>query len=354
MKLLPKLTLALLAGLAGSGCDDSGSTGFDASTQQAPQSLPVQVMEVAPRDLSRTVQISGRIEPMRTIRLAARTDGVLTDVLVEEGDRVEAGQVVARIDVREQAAELSRARANLEEKQANFRRLDELEGRDYVDAASYEAARAALATATSEVELWQARVDFGTVTASIDGTIVARHVEPGEAVAQHAPLFSLADLDSLVVRVGVSELDVRTLDAGDSVPLRVDAVAELNPVPGRIRRIFPAAEEDSRLITVEIELEDAREYGIRPGYLARAELLVDHRPDVLAVPANSVAESAGSHYVMVVDSDLLLARRTVEPGIIRGTWREITAGLEPGDKVVAANPREMSEGESVRIVDWTG
>lgn len=354
MKSLLTIFLAVATALFASACNNGSSTESAAApAPRASQSLPVQVLNVVPRDLSRIVEISGQVEPLRTIRLAARTDGVLTEVLVEAGDPVRDGQVLARIDVREQRAELARARANLHEKQATFERFEQLKDRAYVDAASYESARAALEVAETEIQLWQTRVDFGTVQSSIDGTVVARYIEPGEAIARHAPLFSLADLSSLVVRVGVSELDLRNLSIGDNVTVRIDAIADSNPVDGRVRRIFPAAEDSSRLIVVEVELAPTGTKVVRPGYLARVELLVDSRLDVLAVPAGSVAQSDGAYYVMVVDSDDRLARRIVEPGIIRGNWREITTGLEPGDRVVSANPQEMSEGEKVRIVDWT-
>ncbi len=345
---------ALVTGLLLLAACGSGDDAAEGSAQQdrPDRSLPVRAAETGSRDLSRTVRLSAPVEPMRTIRLAARTDGVMTDVLVEEGDRVEAGEVLANIDVREQRAELARARATLSEKEANFERMEQLRERDYVDAAQYETARAELEIARSDLELWQTRVDFGTVTSTIDGTVVERYIEPGEAISRHEPLFAIADLSSLVARLGVSELDVGSLRVGDSVVVQVDAVDGGNPVGGVIRRIFPAADETSRLITVEVELPDALELGLRPGFLARARLLVDSRPDVLAVPSVSVGEERGQHFVMLINGDGRLERRDIEAGVIRGAWREVISGLEPGEEVVAANPLEMNAGEQVRIVDW--
>jgi RND family efflux transporter MFP subunit len=350
--ILPSLLLLPLILLL-AACGGSGNAP-EPATSTAPRALPVQAILVEPRDLSRIVQVSSPVEPLRTVRLAARTEGVLTEVRVEEGDPVEAGQVLARIDVREQRAELARARAGRQEKQASFERLQRLRERNYVDEASLETASAELEIAASEVELWQTRVDFGTVMSTIAGTVVERHVEPGEAIARHEPLFSIADLSRLVVRLGISELDVGRLAPGDAVPVRVDAVADDNPLSGVIRRVFPAADSDSRLITVEVELPEAGRHGVRPGYLARARLLVDQREEVLAVPAGSVAETRGEYFVMVIDGEERLERRVIEPGILRGAWREVTAGLVAGERVVAANPMEMKAGERVRVVEPAG
>jgi RND family efflux transporter MFP subunit len=350
MKTIQLAGLILAASLLAAACGRSGGESASPAVRSE-RALPVQIIAVEARDLSRIVQVAAPVEPFRTIRLAARTEGILTEVRVEAGDAVRAGELLARIDVREQQAELARARARLHEKRAHLDRLNQLKARNYIDAASVEAATAELEIAASEVTLWQTRVDFGTVTSTIDGTVVARYVEPGEAIARHGPLFSIADLSSLVVRVGISELDVRNLKPDDNVTLQIDALAEQNPLAGTIRRIFPAAETDSRLITVEIALPDAPRFGVRPGYLARVQLQVDRRAQVLAVPAGSVAEAAGDYFVMVVDGQDRLERRPIEPGIIRGAWREVRAGLEPGDRVVSANPMEMTAGARVRVVD---
>ena len=341
--------LALLLVLAACGLRDDGSESGGRAGQTV---LPVQAIEVLPRDLSRRIQVSAPVEALRTVRLAARTEGVLTEVLVEEGDAIRADQVLAHIDVREQIAQLARAQAHLNEKQANFTRFQQLRERSYVDLASFEQARAELEVAESDVKLWQTRVDFGTVTAGFDGTVVGRYVEPGAAVSRHGPLFSIADLSSLVVRLGVSELDVGGLQVGDAVSVQIDAFDRASAVEGRIRRVFPAADEQSRLITVEIELPQAQALGIRPGFLARVRLLVDERLDVVAVPAGSVAERGGEHFVMVINGNERLERRVIEPGIIRGAWREVRAGLDQGERVLASNPLEMTAGEQVRIVGW--
>lgn len=363
MKILPKNAARPVPAVAGvvtgvaaalllGGCSES------AQSEDAPAAeytLPVQAVEVGPRDLSRRVRMSAPVEPLRTTRLATRTDGVLAEVLVEEGDRIGAGDVLARLDVSEQQAELARADARHEEKRLTFERLQRLREQDYIDAASYEAARAELDVAASDVRLWRTRVEFGVVTAGTDATVIARHVEPGEAVNRHDVLFDLADLSTLVLRVGVSELDMRDLAEGDHVDVRLDAIGgAANPLAGTVRRVFPAAERNSRLVTVEIDLPDAAEHGVRPGFLARAELTVDQRDDVLAVPAGAVAEQDDGHYVMVIDADNRLQRRSVRIGAMRSGWQEITEGLDAGEFVVASNPLELSEGTRVRIVGMAG
>jgi RND family efflux transporter MFP subunit len=315
--------------------------------------MPVRAVIVSEQDLSRRVQVASPVEPLRSIQLAARTDGIVSEVSVEAGDRVEAGQILARLDVREQRAELARSQAALREARANFDRLERLREKNYVDEASFATARSELEVAESDVELWRTRVDFGRIVSPIDGHVIERMVEPGAAIGRLAPAFELSDLEQLVVRVGISELDLTQLQAGDQVPVRIDALDSQGPFQGTVRRIFPTAEDASRLVTVEIALPGAFERGVRPGYLARADVLVDFREDVLAVPAGAVGVGDRS-YVMVIDENNELVRRIVDTGVIRGPWREITGGLQPGDRIVSTNPIDLAEGDPVRVVDTVG
>lgn len=347
--LLAPVLLGLCALLL-SACADSGSTpASPAPAAREERSLPVRAYTLAPRTLGRGVLVAGTVEPLRSIQLAARTDGVVADVAVEAGDRVRAGQVLARIDVSEQQAELARADASLREARANFERLDALRDRSFVDAASVLSARSALEVAQSDVALWQTRVQFGRIEASIDGYVIDRMIEPGAAVGRLAPAFELADLDQLVLRVGVSELDAAGIHADSAVDVSVDALPS-EAFEARVRRVFPAADPTSRLVTVELALPQAHARGVRPGFLARARFAIEARANVLVVPASAVGLGEEA-FVMVIDADDRLQRRVVTTGVVRGEWREITGGLQAGERVIATSPLELAAGDRVRVVE---
>lgn len=314
--------------------------------------LPVRAYTVARRTLEREVLVSGTVEPLRSIELAARTEGVVERVMVEAGDRVRAGQLLAAIDVREQQAELARAQAALTEARTNFERLDALRERNFVDQASVVRAKAALEVAETDVALWKTRIDFGRIEASIDGVVIERRIEPGAAVARLAPAFELADLDQLVLRLGVSELDAAGVTVGAEVAVAVDALADAR-IEARVRRVFPAADRTSRLVTVELALPGAYAQGVRPGFLARARFQVDRRREVIAVPAAAVAATA-EPYVLLINAERKLERRAVRLGIVQGEWREIVDGLVGDEQIIATSPLDLSAGDAVRIVETHG
>jgi membrane fusion protein, multidrug efflux system len=337
--------------LAGCGGGERASETDDAAG--AERGLPIAAVEVQPRDLSRQVAVTGTVEPRMHIRLASRTSGTVDDVFFEAADNVQAGDLLARLDMSEHRAELERTRALQQEARLEYRRYADLQEGRMVSATEYQRARAALEVLNSEVKLWETRIAFGNVTAPRDGVLTARHIEPGEAVEAHELLFELAALDALVIRPGISERDVVHLEVGQTIPVRLDALPGLE-LEGTLRRIFPSADAGSRLVPIEVALPaDAMDRGVRPGFLARIRITVDERGGALAVPAAALGEDGQNRYVYLV-RDERLARRTVEPGVTRGEWTEIRAGLEPGDIVLATNPIDMRDGQRVRIVGWRG
>ena len=337
----------LLVGCGGEAAPDANGA------SPAERGLPIAAVEVQPRDLSRQVRVTGTVEPRVHIRLASRTSGTVDAVFFEAADPVQTGELLARLDMSEQQAELERTRALRQEARLEYRRYADLQEGRMVSATEYQRARAALAVLNSEVKLWETRVAFGDIMAPRDGVLTARHIEPGEAVEAHDTLFELAALDALVVRPGISERDVVHLEVGQPIPVQLDALPGLE-LEGTLRRIFPSADAGSRLVPIEVALPaDAVDRGVRPGFLARIRITVDERSGALAVPSAALGEDGGERYVYLVH-DERLERRRVEPGVTRGEWTEIRAGLEPGDIVLATNPIDMRDGQRVRIVGWRG
>jgi len=337
---------AMLALVAGCG----GGSPEARSVERAERGVAVAVFEVVARDLSLSIEVTGAVEPIREVRLAARMSGIVSDVRVEEGDRVRAGAVLARFDVSEQEAERSRAQTRLEVAEAHYQRAAKMRAEALLSEVDYENTRAELALARSEVRLWDARLAFGLVVAPHEGVVTAKSVERGSAVGVGDLLFVIADTSTLVVRVGLSDVHVPKLRVGQAVRVRIDAL------PGRtwsatIRRIFPSADPDTRLVPVEFALEKAGAKGPMPGYLARLDVDVEPRPGVLAVPSQAMRRSeAGDPFVFVID-DGRLVRRDVVPGTSRRDWTEIVEGLTPGDLVVGSSAATLREGLLVRVTE---
>ena len=333
---------------------DRGESAPAASGRGGPNGGPARVVPVAVAvaqlgTAARTVSASGAVEPLRTVAINSQVGGALLTVNVEEGSRVSAGTVLARIDSRELSAQLAAAEAALEAATRAADRAQQLFDQQIITAAEYERDQTAASAARASRDQLRTRIGYATVRSPIAGVVLRKQVERGDVVSANTEMFTVADVSALVVRVPISELDVTGLDVGDEVEVTLDALPG-RPTPGRIRRIFPAADTLTRLVPVEIELRGAATRDVRPGFLARVRLSLDPRSNVLLVPASAVVDAAAGAAVFRVQ-DGAATRTSVRRGDTYSGRVEILSGLSPGDTIVIAGNNELRDGARVRITD---
>ena len=312
-----------------------------------PRVTVVETASVETGSIAREVEVSGVVEPIRTVSVNSQLSTTVRGVFAEEGDRVGVGTVLARLEDAELAVELEAAHAALEAARAAFERAEQLREREVITLPEYERERTTLAAAEGIKRRLETRVGYATVRSPISGVVTAKYVEAGDVVGPQTPMFEVADISTLVVPIGVSELDVGQLSQGDTVELSLDARPD-RPLRGRIRRVFPSADPATRLVPVEVALEAGSM--ARPGYLARVRFRFDERHDVPLVPVSAVLTgSAGEESAFIVEDGQAL-RREVETGLVSGGRVEIVSGLTPGEIVVVEGGTTLREGAAVRTV----
>lgn len=347
------LVLLLAASLFAAACggdETAGGPGGGRGPGGGPPPAPVTTAKVELGSIAREVELSAVVEPIRAVGVTSQLSTTVQAIFAEEGDRVGRGAVLARLDVSEIAALLASAEAAHEVARAAFERAETLHARQIITQAEYERDRAALAAAEAQMRQLRTRAGYGTVRAPLAGVVIEKNVEAGDVVAPQEQLFRLADVSTLVVRVGVSELDVGQLKEGDDVEVRLDAAPE-QPASGSIRRIFPSADPETRLVPVEVAL--TRGSVARPGFLARVTLRLGERDSVAIVPAGAIlTESGGESAFVVVNGKAI--RREVETGLVSQGRTEVVSGLRPGETVVVEGNHALRDSAAVRVVESAG
>jgi RND family efflux transporter MFP subunit len=294
--------------------------------------IPVETDTVTVGEIAREVSVSGTVSPIRSVGVNSQLGGALLAVLVQEGDTVRQGTVLARIDDRELQAQLRSAEAAFEVAESALERAEQLRERQVITQPEYERDRTAFEAARAQRDQLLTRVGFAEVRSPIDGVVTEKMVETGDVVGANNRLFTLADVSTMVVRVSVSELDVVEIGAGQEVNVRFDAFPG-ESIVGRVLRVFPSADPATRLVPVEVALEgpQARRMA-RPGFLARVNFALDPHPGALLVPSMSVV----SFFLQRLPLDLLpsivypqirasVNNRGVEPEVLEETvarpWR---------------------------------
>jgi membrane fusion protein, multidrug efflux system len=312
----------------------------------------VETAAVGLGSIAREVVVPGTVQPIRTLAVNAQASGALLAVNVEEGSRVSAGQVLARVDAREVEAQVRSAEAQYRVTRAARDRAEQLRDRQVITVAEYERDRAAYDAARSQLDQLRTRLGYAVIRAPAAGVVTAKHVETGDIVSPQARLFEIADVSTLVVPVRVSELDVVHLAAGDEARITLDAYPD-RPLTGRIRRIFPAADPGTRLVPVEVALTGGSADVARPGFLARVSLALGTRDGVRLVPGGAVVGAAGAQAVYVV-TDGTVERRPVQTGLTSQGQVEIVSGVEEGEPVVVVGNHNLRDGATVRVVGGPG
>jgi membrane fusion protein (multidrug efflux system) len=353
------LLVAVLAGLAGAGCNRGGTpaqqatSGGGRGSRGVPSGpVPVEVTKVEDGRIARSVSVSGNIEPIRTVAVNAQLSGALRSVNVEEGTRVTQGDTMATLDDREISAQLASAEAQYEVADAAYQRSERLRERQVITEAEFERDRAARASAAATRDQLRTRIGFATVRAPVSGIVTEKLVEAGDIVGVQTRLFTIAEVSTLVVRVRVSELDVVSIRPGDIAEVALDAFPG-QTLRARIRRIFPSADPLSRLVPVEVALLGTDASVARPGFLARVTFALGAKENVRLVPASAIVTDASGARAVYVINENKAERRFVRTGMISEGRVEITEGLDEGEVVVVTGTNYLRDGADVRIISAT-
>lgn len=365
------LSLAL-GSLALAGCSDEPAKEA-AAPEAAP--LPVTAATAAYGDLARTVTATAAVEPSRRVRPGTKILGRVDAVPVEEGQRVAAGQVLARLERRDLDASLRQARAavasaeaQLENARAQYERMRELEARGSATRKNLEDATSAFHVAEAGVEQAQANVagasvalGYAEVRSPFDGWLVEKGIEVGDMVQPGAPLFTVEDLDPVKVVADVPGADAR--DFAPGAPVTIEVPSAGLRTQGTVARIIPSADRGSRTFRFEI-VQPNPDGALKPGMFARVILARAGAGEVsrraLLVPRSALAERGQLEGLYVVDDSgepprarlrwVRLAETGGETGgEPRGERVEVLSGLAEGERYVVDPPPGLVDGSPVRV-----
>jgi membrane fusion protein, multidrug efflux system len=305
----------------------------------------VRTAKVATSVAERTLTAVGTLQPVARVSVAAQEEGVVHKVLVREGDTVRKGQLLVQLDDRQLSAQLAEAEASTEEAQARWRRTQALRVNGLLSAAEEDTSRAAARIAEARSEVLKTRLGFTRIASPVDGVVVARHVEVGDLASPRSPLLELASGHGLLLRVPVSELEVVHIAPGDLAHVTVDALPEL-ALAAHVTRIFPSADPTSRQVTVELKVDDVPP-AVRIGFLARAHLVLERRPDSVVIPEDAVQRGSEiPTFVWIADGDHA-SMRAVSPGWRLDDGVVISSGLAAGDELIVEGRSGLREGTPI-------
>lgn len=358
-------TLAALVALAMLGLSACGKGDAKPDEAAKPAAPPVElaaadVVRVEEQALSRVLPLSGSLMPVVQATVKSKVAGEILAISVREGQTVARGTVLARIDTRNQQAQVDSVRANAEKARADLAmaklELDNNERlleRKFVaptvvdtSKSAYAAALAGLKAAQAQARLAELGLEDAVVRAPIDGVVAQRMVQPGEKVSPDEPLLSLVDLSLMELEAPAPASEVPLIKVGQSVRFTVDGYGD-RLFEGKVERINPMAEAGSRSIVIYLAVPNP-DGSLKGGMFAKGTLQLDASAAAPVIPITALRNEAGVPFVLVVKQGKLeqrsvsLGLKSEERGLV-----QVTEGLQLGEQVLTASSSLLKGGMAV-------
>ncbi len=337
-------TLALASLVSLSGCETGVASVNDAETIRAATPVPVEVAQPARLDIYATYDATATITSDADAPVIARVAGEVVELLVEEGDVVEAGQVLARLDGERLRLEMLAAKANLEQARKEYKRNIDLHKRGLISTSMFEGLQYDLEALEATFKLKALNYDYSNIRATIAGVVSAREVKPGQNVAVNDVAFRITDTAELVAYLQIPQAQLPKFQAGHSATLTVASMPDTD-FPASIARISPTIDTRNGTFRATAVIDNS-DHRLAPGMFGRFTISYEMHEAALVIPAAALLDEDDLTSVYVV-SDGEVVRRTVETGIETDGKIEILGGLGEDDIVVVVGHSGLRDGSKV-------
>jgi membrane fusion protein (multidrug efflux system) len=340
------IAAAALAAVFAGAC--SNGKAKDKEAEEVETQVPVEVQPVRRAPMVAVYSGTAPIEAHEEAEVVAKVGGEVRQLLVEEGDDVQAGQVLARLDGDRLRLEAAQAEANLRKLERDYKRMQELSAKGLVAQGTVENTKYDLDALRAAYDRARLELSYTEIRAPITGVVSARHIKVGNTISPNDPTFHVTNLDPLVAYVHIPEKEFRKLAPGQTAAVVIDALGSEQFV-GTISRISPTVDPQTGTFRARVEVPDETRR-LKPGMFARVNIVYERRDNALQVPRNAIVDDDGIQSVYVVAGDKAEQRR-VKAGLTNNGWIEIVDGLQGDERVVVVGQAGLKTGTAVKIVE---
>ncbi len=349
--------LAAIASLAIIGCGQqsdsaaNGTANADAEGEKktVEARVPVEIATARRAPVTQAFQGTATLEAVAVSEVVSKSSGVVLQVLVEEGDPVSKGDVLARLESDRQRLSLAQAKADLAKLESDLSRSQKMFERKLIANDAFDQVRFAVETQRAVVAMQELELSYTQIRAPISGVVSQRLIKQGNLVQMNQSLFRIDDFDPLEAVVAVPEREMQVIAAGQPVKMLVDAVPGV-AFEGVVARVSPVVDASSGTFRVVAQFRD--EQGrLRSGMFGRLAIVFDVRDEVLVVPRQALLAEDQDAAVYQIDTDGVARRQPVTLGHVGDGVAEIRDGLDSGAIVVTLGQSGLREGTKVQVLN---
>jgi membrane fusion protein (multidrug efflux system) len=333
-----------------SACANDGVAG-DKTTQEkdpkADAAIPVEVAKPVRGEMLAMYSGTATLEAEADAKIIAKVGGEVRRILVEEGDRVKAGQLLAVLDDRQLRFQAAQTRAALAKAERDFNRQVELHQKGLVSAGAFEGLKYDLDNQRAANDLASLNLSYSEIRAPFAGIVSERNVKLGQEIATGSAMFRVTDPTPLKAAVFIPERELARLKPGQSATIAVDALAG-RAFPAIVKLVSPTVDAATATFKVTLEVNDPKG-DLKPGMFSRVGIVFERREDALTIPRIALVDSDGSSNVFVVTAGNA-EQRPIKTGLSNAGKVEVIEGLKGGEQVVVVGQNGLKDGNPVRVV----
>lgn len=338
----------LMSTVCGCGSQDA------AEQQETVSRIPVDVETVEVQDFDKLITLGGLTAAENTVQVIAKVGGMeqIKAVHVKVGDKVSAGQVLAQLDNETSAINLSNAQLAYDNAYTNYENAKQLFELGAVSQSDLNQLKMAYENANNTLRQAQMAMDYATVTAPISGTITMVNANVGSFATASAPMFEIANVDTLEISTGINEQNVSKIKIGQEVLLKIHSVSD-KWMSGTITEISKVMNAQTKNYPVTIALAN-KDDDLVAGMYAEVQVAVEHAEDVLVIPVDAIVYKEAKPVAFVAQADGTVKEKALTLGINDGDNYVVTKGLQAGDQIVVKGNGNLVEGEPISIITLDG
>ena len=345
-RLILFLAALLWAGLWVSGCNDKEGVATAESNPNSPAAIAVSTIEIQPVHLQDVIYLPGTTEAWQDVQVAADTPGRIEWIGPREGEKVNKGDLLIKIDVSALKAALDHAEAQFKLSDDLYQRRRRLYERKIIAKEELDQSATQRTLAATDLEQIKVKYNHGFPRSPITGIINHLYVDVGEFIDTGKPIADIVNINRIKINVRVPELDIRYVLEGQTTPVQIDAFKERQLV-GKVDFVAFKADPATKTFLVRTLIDNP--FGdIRPGMIARVAFVRRVITDALVAPLFALVDKGGERLVFI-EKDGVAQSRTVSIGVIEGDRVQITSGLQAGDHLIVKGQTEVEDGIKVVV-----
>ena len=334
--------LALLLSGILSGCGVGEASVADVDEATLP--IPVEVTRPERADLYSTYESTATIETDNVANALARVPGQVVDIIAEEGQFVQAGDILAVLDGERLRLEMLAAKADLDRARDEYARHQAMHARGLISASMYEGMKYDVEALKAVYQLAALNYDYSSIRAPIAGVVASREIKPGQTLATNQLAFQIADTSELIAYLQIPQSELGKFNTGDTAMVNVDALPGV-PFHSVVKRISPTIDTRNGTFRATVVIDNTNGL-LAPGMFGRFTVAYEKHDGALTVPSEAIVEEDDELFVYVVNNNEV-ERRNVSVGIQYMDNVEILEGLSADEQVVVVGHSSLSDGARV-------